>query len=660
MVLSFNRKRPTRGKFTPCVGGQAQPVLNSLTSPAPIQGVNLFDSLADMSPRDAVYAYNIGPAEYGFRTRRGYQEHCTDMGSAGNAVRTLIPFEGESSSDDKLFAATVLGLYDVTASADNPAIDTSFGTQSGNAGYGVYEAYNNDNGDHFLFYADEVNGLYEYDGGAGTWAVSADITGVSESNLVFVTEHKDRLWFVERDTADAWYLAVGTKGGAATKFSLGNKFKRGGHLKGIFKWAVDGGDGPDDLLVFVSSAGEVAIYQGTDVSAATSWSSVGTWFIGQTPDSRRICENIGGEMHIISTMGLISLSDLVRGLSIQQLTGQQSLSKRITRAIRNDMVNDNDDFTWDIVPIPSEGSVLVLRPYSIDANAIQYVFSFSYPGWTYWRGLPMQCCVEWKGTVYFGDGSGNVHKMINSLDGVVRAGTGGSPVKFSFLTAYSDLDAPGIVVINDNDDFTWDIVPIPSEGSVLVLRPYSIDANAIQYVFSFSYPGWTYWRGLPMQCCVEWKGTVYFGDGSGNVHKMINSLDGVVRAGTGGSPVKFSFLTAYSDLDAPGITKQVHLVRPRFFSENGDPPAFNAQVCYDYQIAEKHLYIPASTSVTAGVWDTGLWDDAVWGGDATPDSRLIGTSGMGQVVALAIKGECKDRTTYLDSSLYGKAGGLLF
>jgi hypothetical protein len=473
------------------------------------------------------------------------------MGSAGNAVRTLIPFEGESSSDDKLFAATVLGLYDVTASADNPAIDTSFGTQSGNAGYGVYEAYNNDNGDHFLFYADEVNGLYEYDGGAGTWAVSADITGVSESNLVFVTEHKDRLWFVERDTADAWYLAVGTKGGAATKFSLGNKFKRGGHLKGIFKWAVDGGDGPDDLLVFVSSAGEVAIYQGTDVSAATSWSSVGTWFIGQTPDSRRICENIGGEMHIISTMGLISLSDLVRGLSIQQLTGQQSLSKRITRAIRNDMVNDNDDFTWDIVPIPSEGSVLVLRPYSIDANAIQYVFSFSYPGWTYWRGLPMQCCVEWKGTVYFGDGSGNVHKMINSLDGVVRAGTGGSPVKFSFLTAYSDLDAPG-------------------------------------------------------------------------------------------------------------ITKQVHLVRPRFFSENGDPPAFNAQVCYDYQIAEKHLYIPASTSVTAGVWDTGLWDDAVWGGDATPDSRLIGTSGMGQVVALAIKGECKDRTTYLDSSLYGKAGGLLF
>lgn len=546
MVFSVRpNARPGAGRAKVTAGQQQ--ATQAMSMPSPILGVNVFDSLADMGPQDSVYSYNMVPSEYGNRTRRGFKEWNTTLGGAANAVRTMIPFEGNIPTQDKLFAATILGIYDVTASAASPAAAISFGTQTDNAGYGTFEAYNNDNGDHFLIYADRTNGLYEYDLSGPSWAAKTDITGVADSDLVFVTEHKNRLWFVEADTSNAWYLALGAKGGAATRFSLGNKFRRGGSLRGIYKWSVDGGDGIDDLLIFVSSAGEVAVYEGTDPSSAATWQSRGTWFIGAIPDSNRIAENIGGDLHLISVYGLISMQDLVSGVAVEKATGQNSIARRITRFIRNDMVDESGDQRWDIVPIPSEGSVAIVRPFTSGGTTIQYIFNFTKAGW----GL---------------------------------------------------------------------------------------------------------WRGVPMNSCIEWKGSVYIGDDVGNVHVMLGSRDNVLRDGSGGDPVEFSFLTAYSDLGAPGLNKRVHFIRPRFFSENGVEPSFGAIARYDYDINEVTQSLSAAGS-SAGLWDVSVWDTAIWGGTSVVSTRMIGSSGIGQLVAVAIRGEVTDRTTYLDSSIYADVGG---
>ena len=159
-----------------------------------------------------------------------------------------------------------------------------------------------------------------------------------------------------------------------------------------------------------------------------------------------------------------------------------------------------------------------------------------------------------------------------------------------------------------------------------------------------------------MNCAVEWKGTVYIGDDAGNIHTMQDSLDNVLRDGTGGDPVEFSFLTAYSDLDAPGLNKRVHLIRPRFFSENGVEPSYNTKALYDYDINEPTLSIPTQSS-DASAWDTGLWDSAIWGGDSVAASGLLGSCGVGQVIAIAVKGEATDRSTFLDASVYAEVGG---
>ena len=545
------RRHPRFGRSSaPRIGAPSKQTTTPLASPAPSGGMNIYDSLAAMAPNDAIYSYNILPGEYGFRTRKGYREWVTGIGGT-DPILTLIPYEGQASADDRLFATTVDGIYDVSSTANNPTIKFSFSSASGNAGYGVFAGYNNDNGDDYLFYADEVNGLHEYDPSTGNWTATTAITGVTETNLVFVVEHKNRLWFVERNTSDAWYLATGAKAGAATKFALGNKFTRGGHLKGIYKWSLDGGDGIDDLLVFVSSAGEVAIYKGTDPASATTWQSIGTWFVGRVPTSRKIAHIIGGELHILSTYGLISMQDLVNGVDSQKATGQNTIARKITRAIRSD---------------------------------------------------------------------------------------------FSRNTSLTSL--------------VWDIVAIPSEGSLALVRPYVAGTTPLQYVFNFTSSAWGYWRGLPITCGAEWKGTFYFGDGVGNIHYLVSSLDGVARNGTGGDPVEFSFLTAYSDLGAPGVIKRPHIVHPRFFSDTGVEPAYAVKILFDYSINEPSLSYETPGD-TGAIWGTATWDSSIWGGSSELFSRPIGVSGMGYVMALAVKGSTEDLLTYLDSLVYTETGGLL-
>ena len=538
--MALNRpRRAQRGQ---------QAATQPIPIPAPIAGINGTDSLASMGVHDSIYSYNVIPNENGLQTRNGYREWCTTLGGATNPVCTMIPFAGQDGTN-KLFCTTKLGIYDVTSSAASPVIKLAFGTQTGNAGYGVSVQYNNDGGEYYILYADTLNGLFFYTPGTDTWAQVTGITGVNETALVFVVEHKERLWFIEKDTQNAWYTAAGAMAGAATKFNLGPVMPRGGSLRGIYRWSVDGGSGLDDLLVFVSSSGDVAVFSGDDPASSTTWRSIGIWTIGKVPNSKTIAENIGGELHLLSVYGLLSMQDLVSGVEIAKITGQNSLAKKISRYVKADMIGKSDDPQWDVTSLLSQGIVLVTRPYDTNETPIQYVFSFNTAGWGFWRETPINCIVEWEGAVYFGDGAGNVHYLTGSLDGVLRAGTGGTNVEFSFLTAYTDFGLPGVI-------------------------------------------------------------------------------------------------------------KRPHFVRPHFLSDAGSTPGYSTKFLYDYDIGEPTLTI--STVVESGaLWDVATWDSSVWGGLDGASTRWVGVNGQGHRVALAVRGEAAERCTYIEAVVYSEAGGFM-
>lgn len=430
------------GGFTPArkplFGGlPRKPTVRLAPMIYPMGGINAVDAIAALDPRFCTSSYNIVPDGRGGRVRSGYQEFATGL---GEDVRSIIPFTAADPSDNKLYAATLDGIYDVTAGGTGPwTEDVAFGTASGEAGYGVYTMYRSDAGTTYGFYADEVNGLFRRPEG-GSWAAVTDITGVDEEDLVFVMEFKTSLYFVERGTAAAWYLLGGNIAGAATKFDFGNKFQRGGTLVGLWNWTVDGGDGIDDYLVAVSTAGDVIVYRGTDPTDP-NWTQVGQYWIGPVPVGRRIACSSGGELFILSQLGVLPMSRLVSGRPVQE----QDIyaSRNITPLITDDMAATRTSRGWELRMCTSEQVFILATPKVEGYPFRQYVLSSKTNGWSTYKDLPYVTGDELEGIFYLGGEDGYVYKFTGNQDNVLLADSTGVDIQWGMVSAFSDLGEPG-------------------------------------------------------------------------------------------------------------------------------------------------------------------------------------------------------------------------
>ena len=58
---------------------------------------------------------------------------------------------------------------------------------------------------------------------------------------------------------------------------FGPLFYKGGYLVAVTDWTIDGGNGPQDYVAFISLRGQVALYAGTDPTNSSAWSLVGVF-----------------------------------------------------------------------------------------------------------------------------------------------------------------------------------------------------------------------------------------------------------------------------------------------------------------------------------------------------------------------------------------------
>lgn len=416
--------------------------------PAPNRGIDTRVSLTEGSPEYCVYTYNLCPFEYGLQVRQGYREWQIGIDNgAGAGVHTIIPFDGieEQGVDDRLFAVTNEGIWDVTTYAAAPVLKTTFLDQNTNAGYGVYAHYVGNDESNILFYADNFNGLFSYDPVADTWAQTTGIEGPVIENIRFIVLHKQRLWLIEENSTYAWYLPVGSIAGTATKFYFGSKMKHGGNLEGLFNWTVDGGDGVDDYLVAVSRSGDVLPYRGDDPSDANTWSLVGTYFIGEVPRGPHIGSEHGGELFLLSSFGLASMNDLLQGAGFTRnnLSSDASASAPVTALLRDEMKKTIDDYGWAVRSIPSEGAMLVSTPKKESQRYIQLYFNVVMRGWGLWRDVPVEAFDSWNNYVVIGTADNRVMLMDITVDDATitppEEGTNGEPIEFSILTSFQNL-----------------------------------------------------------------------------------------------------------------------------------------------------------------------------------------------------------------------------
>jgi len=390
------------------------------------------------------------PSEKGLQVRRGYREHVIeveDVSSAG--IHTLIPFNGVDGTN-KLFAVNNEGIWDVTTYDTAPTKKVAFSTTTSDVGYGVYSHHVNAADTDVLFYADNVNGLFMYDVATNTWAAATGITGVTIADINYVTVHKNHVWLGVKDKTVAYYLPLGAQAGAVSSQQLGDKFFHGGYLAGIFSWTVDGGAGVDDIIVFVSKAGDVVVYTGSGPAEA-DWGMKGRWYIGEIPNTPRFGSEQGGELYLLAAYGVVSMNEILQGVDtalIQADAERPSGMSKIAALIRDDMKNTSSLRGWDVNLIPAEGGLLISTPVNDSDAQIQYYYNLAVQGWGIWRDVPMTCFTEFEDSVYFGTEDNRIMVMDTDMDGQLITpsdpNNNGDDITFSILTTYSALNAEGV------------------------------------------------------------------------------------------------------------------------------------------------------------------------------------------------------------------------
>ena len=439
--IQFQKLASMRGR------GQQQ-ATKPIFWPAMQGGINAVSAASAVPFQDALLMVNMIPAEAGVKIRKGYVEYCTKV-PLGDGIKTLIPFNqaAVASPVDRLFAVTSDGIYDVSTAGAAPVKKFDFPIKSGNAGWCSWSHYTTIAG-QFIVMCDEANGYHVYTASTNTWAVGS-ITGVTVGNLVHLMVWKNRIWLVERDTGTAWYLPVGQISGAAPggindakAFIFGNKFKFGGYLKSLWNWTLDGGEGVDDYLVALSSAGDMLVYQGTDPSTVGTFNMKGSWYIGRMHAGRRQCGDMGGELLIATNYGVFQASKLISG---QPATDETvSVSYKINPRINAVAGRMSDTYGWELIFAPREQFIMLVTPKETGFPQLQFVYNTATRAWTTFNDLPVKTAVMWKNKLHIGTEDNRVVVYDGWLDKVFLNPADGAfePVQWECLTSYQGFNAP--------------------------------------------------------------------------------------------------------------------------------------------------------------------------------------------------------------------------
>lgn len=391
--------------------------------PAPIGGWNRRDVLSAMAPTDAIALENWIPDTGAVQLRNGYSSWGT--GLTGNYVESLMQYSPPSGSN-KLFAATPTIIYNVTTAGAGSSSQT--GLTNGRWSDAMFTT----SAGNFMYIANGADTPRYYDGAA--WTNTA-FTGPTVTNLDFVHSHLNRLWFIEKDTLNAWYGDTSAIAGALTQLILGPFCKLGGKLVAIGSWTRDGGTGgADDYLVFVTSKGQVIIYAGTDPSVFGSTVQVGVFKVAE-PIGRRCLINLGSDMGVLTSQGLQSLMQL-----LPQTEGQaaaSTITDKIVNAFRDAYQIAGTSFGWQVFEYPKKNLLFVNVPVTERATQNQFVMNTRTGAWSKFSNINAGCWSLLGDVPYFGGNDGKVYKYGADFT------DNGNSIVATIQTAFTNFGAVG-------------------------------------------------------------------------------------------------------------------------------------------------------------------------------------------------------------------------
>lgn len=408
---------------------------------APVAGWVANRALSDPQSIDgpgAAVLDNFFPKSTSVALRRG----SATVGYTAGDVTALFSYN--NGPVEKFFAADEHAIYDVSAVPDptqpnaGPPITAPVVASGYTGGDWIVVQFATTGGVYLV----GVNGRdvgFLYDGtnftklsGATSGPTVTFPGSLTSANMAAVWVYKNRLFFARVGSMDAYYLPIDSVGGSASSFPLSGVFGEGGELLFGASWSLDssGSGGLSEQCVFVSSEGEVAVYQGGDPSNAATWSKVGLYRIG-APLGRRGYIKGGGDLAIATTVGLVPLSKAltldVTALNVAAVS--YKIADAWGEAVARGMTG------WQCLIWP-EAKMALVSPKAANGRQVLFVSNAETGAWARFTGWTVTALHTYKGRLYFGSTGGRV----------VRASVGGDddslPYTGAVLPLFEDLQSP--------------------------------------------------------------------------------------------------------------------------------------------------------------------------------------------------------------------------
>lgn len=395
---------------------QAAQQLRAITLPAPTRGIILNENFAYMKPGGAIICDNWIPTLRGVQLRGGCIRYCdlhaldTPVPPVPSTLRkpVISAFEYVSANVQKMFAGQDTKLFDV--SAVTPVLVKS-GQLSGNY---CASQLANASGDYLMVVNDAGDYPLRFDGSTWTTLNASQITTdpaitpppscATGQNLTYVWKYRNRYFFLEGDTMNAWYLPLNAIQGQLELVPLSGAATKGGKLLWGATWSLDAGDGIDEKCVFGTDQGELLIFTGTDPSNAANWRQEGRYGIG-APMGMNAHLSIGGDLLIATVDGITPMS-----AAITKESEQLDLSLLTTpiKPMWRDEVAAKRSWSWTMKRWDEYGGIFVTWPGGAPGNRYCAGINTATGAWARFVGYDATCFIRMRADMFFGNQDGIV------------------------------------------------------------------------------------------------------------------------------------------------------------------------------------------------------------------------------------------------------------
>jgi hypothetical protein len=366
-------------------------VSDIINFPAP-NGGWVSDSFAgSIAPNTARILTNMVPLQNSAQVRNGFKKFAGIPGS----VQSLMVYN--NGLVEELIVAAQATVYKVPIATDFAAtVPVSLATGFGSS-YFQHVMMSNAADESALVMVNGVDGIWKYDG-ATLEEAPASAANKTVSN---VTTFKSRLWFTKTAEATLYYGDVlSNKPATLEPLPIGPLLREGGYLVAVNSLSMDGGSGPDDYLVAVSSTGEVVVFSGID--PATDFQLVGVFKMAAPLGPRCLIKN-GSDLLYYGLDGPQALSRLFTAPQ-----GVDTIAIAIRSEFEKAIYNQRLDKGWELIAYPRRGWVIFNVPKT-DYNKIdQFIMSQETQAWFRITGWNAICFAVLGTNLFFGANSGDI------------------------------------------------------------------------------------------------------------------------------------------------------------------------------------------------------------------------------------------------------------